>query len=479
MILFALISCSKDEDAYFELSKQECAFNFAGGEEVINISSNQDWKVLNLPDWLTALPKEGSGSQSITLSCSYSSEAYSRISFPEFVSEFGRVSLRVEQEAGDYINLKSNVVEFSNHQEEKGVLVENNRDFTFSCDASWVHISSTPRLNGKKLLKSTRIYVSVDENIGEERTAELKVNGDKVSKTITIKQAAFIPLNNISIEEGEEICLYSLDKQELHILMNPLNTTQHDIEWSSSNTNIATVNEHGIINPITSGTTIITAKETNSSKSASITVFVRIPIKKAVLKLPQGGKFSYNQNLIANIEIEPKEAYTEDLKLYSSDFSIADAEGLTVKTFSKSGKGEFYLANESLTKYDTQKFEVKQYYASTFLGGKGNVSMSTTSVSTGFGGCIQSYNKSDKIEIQSVSLSGPSDPNGNNLKIYLKNNNSNCVYFSSDSYTFNVGINSFKAIASTFKFSIVFTINGEQKTETLYVNPNSTLVIQW
>lgn len=84
-----------------------------------------------------------------------------------------------------------------------------------------------------------------------------------------------IPLQSISLPSTATI---ELGKNiTLNLVYNPSNTTEKEVVWSSSNESVATVDNNGKVTPVKVGTTIITVKSEDGSKSANCTVTVTNP----------------------------------------------------------------------------------------------------------------------------------------------------------------------------------------------------------
>lgn len=79
---------------------------------------------------------------------------------------------------------------------------------------------------------------------------------DKLGEEKIVKE---ISLNKMSTT------LYVGESESLHVIIIPEDATNREIEWSSSNTNVATV-ENGIIQALAEGTTIITANVKGKSE---------------------------------------------------------------------------------------------------------------------------------------------------------------------------------------------------------------------
>jgi uncharacterized protein YjdB len=102
----------------------------------------------------------------------------------------------------------------------------------------------------------------------------------------------------------------------------PANATVKDIIWSSSNPKVATVDENGKVHAVGDGTTVITVKTVDGSKTATSTVKVTVPVTgvsftDSSLTLKTGT----TATLVA--KIEPSDATVKTVTWSSSDTSVA------------------------------------------------------------------------------------------------------------------------------------------------------------
>ena len=110
---------------------------------------------------------------------------------------------------------------------------------------------------------------------------------------MNIREGVYIPLESISFE-AEEFSIFTGETKELTLLITPENATYSNITWESSNENIVSVSEDGLISAISPGSATITA--TIENLSASCTVKVSDPIIDAEQII-----FSY-ENIELNLE---------------------------------------------------------------------------------------------------------------------------------------------------------------------------------
>ncbi|MBQ7958086.1 MAG: Ig-like domain-containing protein, partial [Clostridia bacterium] len=84
----------------------------------------------------------------------------------------------------------------------------------------------------------------------------------------------YVPTNGISLNETDIILTKSDSAKQLEVIFDPVNASYKDVEWSSSDENVATVDENGLVTRVGDGEAVITATtiETGLSASCKVTV---------------------------------------------------------------------------------------------------------------------------------------------------------------------------------------------------------------
>lgn len=131
---------------------------------------------------------------------------------------------------------------------------------------------------------STNIYSTASANEGESKYSLdgktwNEINDTKVGYTVTLKNTNNCIKAYTTYQEKVKLESISLDKETLQmqvgdetnlvVTFNPSNTSYDDITWTSSNENVASISEKGIIKALSEGTTTITATSEYENKTAT------------------------------------------------------------------------------------------------------------------------------------------------------------------------------------------------------------------
>lgn len=185
----------------------------------------------------------------------------------------------------------------------------------------------------------TLVWTSYNKDIAtvsENGLIEAKKAGDA---TISIKQDGCLgELVSMAVKvqpvataiSVKDFSMYEGTSRQLAAVLTP--SDAYDVmEWTSSDTQIATVDEQGTISALKPGTTIITAKTTDGSNltaSATVTVKKVVAVESLKLTLP-GYDLNIGDKATIKCALIPADATSDLLSWSSSDESIVtvDAKG--------------------------------------------------------------------------------------------------------------------------------------------------------
>ena len=213
------------------------------------------------------------------------------------------------------IELNKETSQILKGQTEKLVLKLNPNDTTYSGKIEWTSSDNTiATVDGNGNVKGLKEGTT---NI----TAKAVENGKEIIDTCEFTVIE-IPLDSIAIDMADfELGIGRTE--QLNIICNPSNTTDEiNVEWSSSDSRIATVDENGVVKAISEGTAEITAKVGDKTATVVVTSVIipitSISLEGTSIKVLVGG------NVDVRVTVTPTDAtYTmEDLKFTSSNSNI-------------------------------------------------------------------------------------------------------------------------------------------------------------
>ena len=153
--------------------------------------------------------------------------------------------------------------------------------------------------------------------------------GDK-SATCTVTVAKrIIPATAISIRPSS-LEFYDGDMDALVAILTPSNSTD-EVQWSSSNSGVATISSSGLVKGIAAGTATITAKAGEVSATCSITVKQSIPVTSVTLNQTELA-LEKGQTGTLSATVLPEEATRKSVTWRSDNTSIATVNSSGVVT---------------------------------------------------------------------------------------------------------------------------------------------------
>ena len=138
-----------------------------------------------------------------------------------------------------------------------------------------------------------------------------------------------LSIDNTTLQKGE--------RKQLQVTISPEEASDHKVIYSSSNPNVATIDDKGVIHALTSGTTTITVKAQESSVQNSIEINVFSPvtgisIDQTEIYMPVGDNFKINAY------IEPEDANNPNIIYKSDNEDIATIDENGIITAVKEGE---------------------------------------------------------------------------------------------------------------------------------------------
>jgi len=170
------------------------------------------------------------------------------------------------------------------------------------------------------------------------KTATCEVTVTK--KIISVASVTIQPIATTIVEGGTAT---------LTAIINPSNATNPNVTWKSSNPNVATVSEMGVVTAIAPGTAIITVTTVDGNKTATCEVKVTPKVIKvtSVLMLPSTATLKTENTLKLTATVVPSAASNKTLIWESTDNTIATVNGgvvtahkpgnVTIKAISEDG----------------------------------------------------------------------------------------------------------------------------------------------
>ncbi len=160
----------------------------------------------------------------------------------------------------------------------------------------------------------------------------LHVNGDEDPVTDNLIIFKKIPVNDLfqlavavtSVSITPTSATLFLDEtQQLTATVAPINATNQNVTWSSSDDNIATVDENGLVRAVAVGEATITVTTNDGGFTASSAITVEAVAVTGISLNTSTATLNVSETLQLNATIQPENATNQNVTWSSSDNSIA------------------------------------------------------------------------------------------------------------------------------------------------------------
>lgn len=146
-----------------------------------------------------------------------------------------------------------------------------------------------------------------------------------------------VSIDNTTIQKGE--------KAQLKVTILPEEANTHKVIYSSSNSNVATVDDSGIIHAIGSGTTTITVKAEENSVKDEIEINIYSPVTDISIDQKEIS-MQKDDTFKINAYIEPEDANNKNIVYKSENGDIASIDENGMITAKKEGETKIIISSE-------------------------------------------------------------------------------------------------------------------------------------
>ena len=182
--------------------------------------------------------------------------------------------------------------------------------------------SSKTKLKGSTYLSNKSVKIATTEQNFYKKRNIAAISSEVKATGIALKQKDCIVPVETSLQ--------------LNATIQPINTTNKSITWSSSNNNIARVNKNGVVKGVKPGIAKITAK-TSNNKTISCIIRVNIPAKSISLNRTNITLYKgSSQSLVVNFN--PTNTTSKEIRWESQNSNIASISSNGIVTAKRKGE---------------------------------------------------------------------------------------------------------------------------------------------
>lgn len=264
-----VVSIYQTGDGILTLSQNEYNLNNSSQEIAIEINSNFEYAV-ELPDadWISEITSETRGVSTHTLRLAIKeNESYDgRSAKIRIYDKNSSISEEVviNQSQKNALIIDKNEFVFDENGGSFSVVINSNIDYKVSINVDWI-TESTATTRSLATIGHTFDVSAISDNSDREGTITFSDTKTGISENVIVKQnrAIFFESTSLTLMEGTE--------QTIRVT----NRTDQNINWSSSETSVATVDNTGLVITLSRGNTTITATTVDGKHTCKCTIIVK------------------------------------------------------------------------------------------------------------------------------------------------------------------------------------------------------------
>ena len=274
----------KQKDAII-LSDDKVEIAQEGGTFYVDVNSNVDYSIeipSSCSSWLsrTSAPSSTNATRALSKTTPYfkatNSENYDKRE-GEIIFKYNDITetFKVFQSGGAVIVLSQDTYNIEGGATTISVQLKSNIDYTVSTSNDWISEVST-----RAVSSSTRNFNIATNKTGKSRTGKISFTSSdgKKTATVTVVQATLVEATSLDISFYGTLYAYIGETYNFFVTCTPSNAAT-EYEWSSSNTNVLSVNGTGSnakVKIVGYGEANVIVKEKNSGKTKEYSVHSRV-----------------------------------------------------------------------------------------------------------------------------------------------------------------------------------------------------------
>lgn len=160
------------QEGIYIRSVNSLKFDARESSKELTVSSNTDWKVISVPDWVSVNPESGNGDAEVKISVTANESISARDGYIILGQDGIDIECKISiEQAGQNLKVDNSYLSFSADASEQHLSIISECSWTSTVDSEWINISVDSG-NG-----DADVTVSVDENnSGEERIGGITYN---------------------------------------------------------------------------------------------------------------------------------------------------------------------------------------------------------------------------------------------------------------------------------------------------------------
>lgn len=165
-------------------------------------------------------------------------------------------------------------------------------------------------------------------------------DGSKTATCSVTVTANSVVVTGITIDKAE-ISKVAGETEKLSATVTPANATDKKVTWTTSDANVATVDESGNVTAVAAGSATITAKAGDKTATCKVTVTAKEIVLNEIVVDPATKEVKEGETFELTVKFLPEGAEAKPVSWRSTNPEVATVEGGTVTTL-KAGKTKIF-----------------------------------------------------------------------------------------------------------------------------------------
>lgn len=165
-------------------------------------------------------------------------------------------------------------------------------------------------------------------------------DGSKTATCSVTVTANSVAVTGITIDKAE-ISKVAGETEKLSATVTPANATDKKVTWTTSDANVATVDESGNVTAVAAGSATITAKAGDKTATCKVTVTAKEIVLNEIVVDPATKEVKEGETFELTVKFLPEGAEAKPVSWRSTNPEVATVEGGTVTTL-KAGKTKIF-----------------------------------------------------------------------------------------------------------------------------------------
>lgn len=203
----------------------------------------------------------------------------------------------------------------------------------------------------------------------------VKNNITEKNLTVTIDASSIVPVQDVTLSPSSATLVAVGETLTLSTVITPDNASDKSVVYSSSDENVATVNNSGIVTAVANGSAVITVTTTDGGKTATCTVTVDIPPATVsvtgVTLSPETKTLEIGQTVQLVATVLPADATDKTVTYTSSKPSVATVDSTGLVTAMVAGQTTITVTTVDGGKTATAVITVNSSGGGGVIGGGG------------------------------------------------------------------------------------------------------------